>query len=121
MECTPSFSRIFAIAACSIVQSCDCPRRCPEDGAMSARLQFALWVSALQTLTFLAVWITYALMFRAGIARRFQAAEGQAPPADLARASVREALITNLGFSGACYVAIYPAWTAMGGRMAGEW
>jgi sterol desaturase/sphingolipid hydroxylase (fatty acid hydroxylase superfamily) len=88
------------------------------DPGMSPPLQFALGLAALHTLTFLAVSGFFALLFRGGIATRYQVASGQPPDAALGRAALREVVVAHLFFPAAVYLAVYPLWVGAGGSMA---
>lgn len=84
---------------------------------MPEGVEFALWLSALHTLTFFGVFGLFSLLFRLGIARHRQVANGKPPDAALSRVALRELLLGHLFFPLAVYVAVYPAWTAGGGSM----
>jgi sterol desaturase/sphingolipid hydroxylase (fatty acid hydroxylase superfamily) len=89
---------------------------------MSEPLRFALWLSALHTLTFFTIWGGFALLFRFDALKRFQIAGGKPPPdAALSRLALREVLFGQALFPVVCYFAIYPLWTLTGGRMTGQW
>lgn len=84
---------------------------------MPERLEFALWLSALHSLTFACVWALFALLFRRGIARHRQIASGRPPDAALSREARRELLLAHLFFPVAVYFAVHPLWTLAGGGM----
>jgi sterol desaturase/sphingolipid hydroxylase (fatty acid hydroxylase superfamily) len=88
---------------------------------MSAQLSFALWLSALHTLTLLALAALFAFMLRRGIARSFQIAGGKAPDPALSRSALREVLLGQAAFPFACYFVVYPLWTLAGGSMSAPW
>jgi plant 4alpha-monomethylsterol monooxygenase len=85
---------------------------------MSAQLSFALWLSALHTLTLVALTALFSALLRRGVARRFQIAGGKAPDAALSRRALYEVLLGQAAFPVVCYFAVYPLWTAAGGRMS---
>jgi plant 4alpha-monomethylsterol monooxygenase len=88
---------------------------------MTAQLSFALWLSALHTLTLVALTWLFGWMLRRGVARRFQIAGGKAPDPALNRSALREVLLGQAAFPVVCYFAVYPLWTAAGGRMDAAW
>jgi len=88
---------------------------------MDARLRFTLVLSALHTLTFLAVWAGMAVLFRRGLGRDFQVAGGKAPAPELGRSALREVLLGHALFPVLCHAAVYPAWIAAGGRVNAPW
>ena len=88
---------------------------------MSEPWTFTLLLAALHTLTLLALTGLFALLFRLGIARRFQVAGGNPPDAALYRSAQRELLIGHAAFGLVCYLAVYPLWIAAGGSMSASW
>lgn len=83
---------------------------------MTERWWFTLVVWGAHELAFFATWAAFGLMFRRGFARRFQVAEGKAPPDELSRKAVLEVLRGHVLLLPVTAFAIYPAWAAMGGR-----
>jgi len=81
------------------------------------RWTFTLLLSAIHTVTFMAVWGGFSLCFRRGIGARFQAAQGKAPPAGLMRRAVRDLIGAQFVFPLLMYFVAYPLWVARGGTM----
>jgi sterol desaturase/sphingolipid hydroxylase (fatty acid hydroxylase superfamily) len=88
---------------------------------MAPQLSFALLLSALHALTFVALAGLFAFLRRRGIARRFQVAGGKAPDPALSRSALYEVVLEQVAFALACYFVIYPLWVAAGGRMSADW
>lgn len=83
---------------------------------MSERWLFTAVVWGLHELVFFATWALFGLLFRRGIARRFQVAGGKAPAPELSRRAVVEVLRGHLLSLPITAFVLYPAWAAMGGR-----
>lgn len=85
---------------------------------MGERWLFTAVVWGVHEVAFFATWALFGLFFRWGIARRFQVAEGKAPPAELHRRAVGEVLRGHVLLFVVTAFVLYPAWSAMGGRSA---
>jgi 4-alpha-methyl-delta7-sterol-4alpha-methyl oxidase len=83
---------------------------------IDGRWLFTAVVWGLHEVAFFTTWGAFTLLFRLGVARRFQVADGKAPPPELSRRAVFDVL----GGHGLLLVVtafvLYPAWVAMGGR-----
>jgi sterol desaturase/sphingolipid hydroxylase (fatty acid hydroxylase superfamily) len=84
---------------------------------MDARLRFTLAVSLLHAFTVAVVWAVFSWLFRRGIGRRFQIGSGKPPSPELSRWAVRELALSHALFPVLVYFAVYPLWTARGGRV----
>lgn len=94
-------------------------------GAMGERWLFTGVVWGLHEVAFFAAWGLFALLLRLGVARRFQVAEGKAPPPALQRRAVVEVLRGHVLLLPITAFVLFPAWAAMGGRsgapLPGAW
>lgn len=83
-----------------------------------------IFAVALTALHASAIFGTYALfewMFRRDILRRFQIDGGKKPKREMLARCVREIAGGHVGFALACGLALYPLWTARGGRIDATW
>jgi sterol desaturase/sphingolipid hydroxylase (fatty acid hydroxylase superfamily) len=84
---------------------------------MSERLIFTAVVWGVHQLVFFATWAAFGLLFRYGVARRFQVAGGKPPAADVSAHAVKDVLVGQVVLLlGTAYL-VFPAWAWMGGRM----
>jgi sterol desaturase/sphingolipid hydroxylase (fatty acid hydroxylase superfamily) len=83
---------------------------------MGERWLFTAVVWGTHEIAFFATWGLFGLLFRRGIAKKFQVMQGKAPPAELHRKAVGEVLRGHLLLLPLTAFALYPAWSAMGGR-----
>ncbi len=88
---------------------------------MSERWLFTAVVWGAHELLFFATWGVFALLFRRGIARRFQVAEGKAPDAELSARAVKDVLLGHVLLLLVTAFVLYPAWSAMGGHRGAPW
>lgn len=83
---------------------------------MDERWLFTAVVWGVHEAAFFATWAAFGLLFRYGIARRFQVAGGKAPPAELHRRAVFDVLGGHVLLLVVTAFVLYPAWSYMGGR-----
>jgi len=83
---------------------------------MDERWLFTAVVWGVHEVAFFATWAVFAMLFRYGIARRFQVAEGKAPPPELYRRAVIDVLFGHVLLLAITAFVLYPSWTWMGGR-----
>jgi 4-alpha-methyl-delta7-sterol-4alpha-methyl oxidase len=83
---------------------------------MPERWLFTAVVWGVHELAFFATWAAFALMFRYGFAKRFQVAQGKAPPDELSRRATKEVLRGHVLLLLVTAFVLYPAWSWMGGR-----
>jgi len=83
---------------------------------MGERWLFTAVVWGMHEVVFFATWALFGLLFRRGIAARFQVAQGKGPPPELHRRAVREVLQGHVLLFPIVAFVLYPAWSAMGGR-----
>jgi methylsterol monooxygenase len=83
---------------------------------MSERWLFTSVVWGVHELGFFATWAVFGLLFRRGIATRFQVAQGKAPSTELSKRALVEVLRGHVLLVPVTAFAIYPAWAWMGGR-----
>jgi plant 4alpha-monomethylsterol monooxygenase len=83
---------------------------------MDERWLFTAVVWGVHQVAFFATWGLFALLFRYGVARRFQVAEGKAPAPELQKRAVIEVLGGQVLLFAITAFVLFPAWTWMGGR-----
>jgi sterol desaturase/sphingolipid hydroxylase (fatty acid hydroxylase superfamily) len=83
---------------------------------MSERWLFTAVVWGVHELAFFATWAAFGLLFRYGIARRFQVVDGKAPPEELYRRATLDVLRGHVLLFFVTAFVLYPAWSWMGGR-----
>jgi len=83
---------------------------------MSERWLFTAVVWGVHEAAFFVTWAVFGLLFRYGIARRFQVAGGKAPSAELHRRAVIDVLGSHVLLFFITAFVLHPAWSWMGGR-----
>ena len=83
---------------------------------MDERWLFTSVVWGAHEVAFFATWAVFGLLFRWGIGRRFQVADGKGPAPELHRRAVIEVLGGHVLLLAITAFVLYPAWAAMGGR-----
>jgi len=84
---------------------------------MSDRWEFTGVVWGVHELAFFATWAVFGLLFRYGVAKKFQVAGGKAPPDELLRRAAIEVLGGHVLLLFITAYVVYPAWAWMGGRL----
>lgn len=83
---------------------------------MGERWLFTAVVWGVHEVAFFATWAFFGLLFRRGIATRFQVAQGKGPAPELYRRAVGDVLRGHVLLLLVTAFVLYPAWSAMGGR-----
>lgn len=84
---------------------------------MSERWLFTGVVWGVHEVAFFATWAVFGLLFRFGVAPRFQVAGGKAPPAELTRRAALEVLGGHVLLLAITAYVVFPAWAWMGGQL----
>lgn len=88
---------------------------------MDERWVFTAVVWGVHEVAFFATWGVFGLLFRWGVAPRFQVAGGKAPSDALHRRAIVEVLRGHVLLLVVTAYVLYPAWSAMGGGVDAGW